>query len=439
MKDQGGRVPAPEGLLQQFATDPEAADREVFGRVACADRRGFLKGAGLATMSAMLGATIPFARNMPSGFIPVALAEEALAGIAGKEGLALLGDKPLNLETPAHLLDDAVTSTARHFVRNHGTVPENVDAAAWTLTIDGEVTHPLTLTIADLKQKFPVVSQQAVIECGGNGRAFFNPPTKGNQWTVGAVGCAKWTGVRLADILKAAGVKPSAVYTAHHGADRDLADPNKPALSRGIPIEKALEPHTLVAFAMNDGPIHPQHGHPLRLVVPGWVGSASQKWLNRIELRNVVHDGKGMTGKSYRLPARPLQPGEETTDALFTRIITAMPVKSLITAPPSGHVVSKAGKGIEVRGHAWAGENVVRDVALSIDFGATWIRAQLAEPANKYAWQRWHVQITFPTEGYYEIWARATDDKENVQPFAVSWNPGGFLGNVMHRIAVRVA
>ncbi|MBF0154019.1 MAG: sulfite oxidase [Magnetococcales bacterium] len=439
MKDQKDCPTAPQELFQLFANDPEAADREVFGRVANPDRRGFLKGAGLATLSAMVGGVIPFADTMPAGFIPVALAEEALAGMVGKEGLTMLGDKPLNLESPAHLLDDDVTPTARHFVRSHGTVPDNVDVAAWTLTVDGEVEKPLSLTIADLKQKFAVVSQQIVIECGGNGRAFFNPPAKGNQWTVGAVGCARWTGVRLADLLKAAGPKKSAIYTAHHGADRDLADPNKPALSRGIPIDKAMDPHTLVAFAMNDAPLHPFNGHPLRLVVPGWVGSTSQKWLNRIQLRDVIHDGKGMTGKSYRMPERPLRPGEEAADALFSKIITAMPVKSLITSPASGHKVDKAAKSVDVRGHAWAGENAVREVVLSIDFGATWSKTQLSDPVNKYAWQHWKARVAFPSEGYYEIWVRATDSEGHVQPFAMAWNPGGYMNNAMHRIAVRVA
>ncbi|MBF0322417.1 MAG: sulfite oxidase, partial [Magnetococcales bacterium] len=413
VNDHSGKISLPQNMLQQYAQDPVAADKDFFGRIAEADRRGFLKGAGLAAMSAMLGAAIPFSRDMPSGLIPIAMAEEALAGMPGKEGMTVLGDKPINIESPAHLLNDDITPTSRHFVRNHGSVPEQVDGAAWTLTIDGEVEKPLTLTIRDLQSQFPVVSELATIECGGNGRAFFNPPARGNQWTVGAVACAKWTGVRLADVIKAAGPKQSALYTAHHGADRDLADPDKPALSRGIPMEKAMEPHTLIAFAMNDGPIPSLNGHPLRLVVPGWVGSASQKWLNRIQLRDVVHDGKGMTGTSYRLPERPLQPGEEAPEALFSRIITAMPVKSLITSPQSGTKVDATSKKVAVRGHAWAGENTVREVVLSIDFGATWFKAHLSEAANKYAWQHWNADITFPSAGYFEIWARATDSMGN--------------------------
>lgn len=428
-----------ENIIAAFAEDPEKADQDFFGRVSNPDRRGFLKGAGLATMTAMLGVSaIPFARNMPSGFIPVAMAEEAMA-LEGKDGLVGLGDKPLNAETPAHLLDDDVTPTARHFIRNHGAIPENVNVDAWTLTVDGEVEKALSLTIADLRNKFEVVTHQLIIECGGNGRAFFNPQVSGNQWTVGAVGCARWTGVRLKDILAAAKIKKSAVYTAHYGADKDLADPQKLPLSRGIPVEKAMDPHTLVAFEMNGAPMHPQNGHPLRLVVPGWVGSASHKWLTRIQLRDVVHDGKGMTGQSYRMPNRQLEPGEKAEDAIFTEIITAMPVKSLITYPTTGFKLEQGKQSLEVRGHAWAGEQTVKAVEISVDFGAKWIQAKVAKPVNRYAWQRWRVEVSLPGPGYYEIWARAIDDKGVTQPFAVAWNPKGFKNNAMHRVAIRVA
>ncbi|MEI6414229.1 MAG: sulfite oxidase [Pseudomonadota bacterium] len=423
-------------LFELFAKDPVKADEEVFGRVAESDRRGFLKGAGLATMGAMLGATIPFSRYMPSGFIPVAMAEEAM-GIPGKDGLVTLTDKPINAESPAHLLDDEITPTSQHFIRNHGTVPMG-DAATWTLAIEGEVDNPLKLSIEDLKKNFKVVSAQLVIECGGNGRAFFNPPVKGGQWTVGAVGCAKWTGVRLADVLKAAKIRKTAIHTAHYSADAALDDPNKIPLSRGIPIDKAMNPNTLIAFAMNDGPIHPQNGHPLRLVVPGWVGSSSQKWLTKIVLRDVVHDGPGMTKKSYRMPNRPLEPGEDAPEAIFTRVIQAMPVKSLITSPKSRIEVA-AGKPIEIRGHAWAGDNLVKEVEISIDFGASWKKIHLAKPVNPYAWQHWKTEIAFPGPGYYEVWSRATDDKGNSQPLAVAWNPNGYMNNAMHRIAVKVA
>src|SRR5690606_8743408 len=164
------------------------------------------KGAGLATMGAMLGAAIPFSRNMPAGFLPVALAATP-AKIDGKEGLIVHNDRPVNAETPAHLLDDDVTPIARHFIRNNGLVPDNTSPDGWTVTIDGEVNSPLKLTIAELIQRFPVVSRKLVIECSGNGRAGFVPPASGNQWTYGAVGNAEWTGARLRDVLTAARLK----------------------------------------------------------------------------------------------------------------------------------------------------------------------------------------------------------------------------------------
>ena len=423
-------------LFSLYRDDAEAADRRLFGRVPYPDRRGFLRGAGLAAMSAAIGAAIPFHRRMPSGFIPLALAEEA-GLIAGKDGLTILNDRPVNAETPPHLLDDAITPTTRHFIRNNGVPPEVAGATGWRLTIDGLVDNPATFSIAELKAKFEVVELALTLECGGNGRAFFDPPAKGNQWSLGAVACSKWTGVRLADVLSAVGVKESAIYTAHVGADTHLSgDPDKLPISRGVPIAKAMDPANLIAFAQNGQAIHPMNGAPLRLVVPGWPGSCSQKWLRRITLRDVVHDGPKMTGKSYRMPNRPVAPGEKVDKKDFV-IIEAMPVKSLITNPQSG--MGSAARTIEVRGHAWAGDRAVNAVDLSIDFGATWISADLNQPANPAAWQNWRQALTFPQAGYYEIWARATDDHGVMQPHTIAWNPKGYLNNAMHRVSVTVA
>ncbi len=426
----------PKQLFEMYHENPEEADRLIFGRVSYPDRRGFFRKAGLAAMGAMVGSAIPFHRNMPSGFIPMALAETGGA-ITGKDGLTVLNDRPVNAETPPHLLDDAITPTARHFIRNNGVPPENVSPAGWELTIDGLVDKPLKLSIADLQSQFEVVELALTIECGGNGRAFFDPPASGNQWTLGAVACSKWTGVRLADVLKAAGVKNNVVYTANYGADGHLSgDPNKLPISRGVPIDKAMDPNNLIAFAQNGQPIHPMNGAPLRLVVPGWPGSCSHKWLTRIQLRDVVHDGPKMTGTSYRVPNRPVEPGEKVDKKDF-EIIHAMPVKSLITSPQSAQ--STSDRSLEIRGHAWAGDRSVKEMHVSIDFGATWIKADLDAPANPYAWQNWRANLNFPQAGYYEVWARATDSAGVSQPHAIAWNPKGYLNNSMHRISVRVA
>ncbi len=357
--------------------------------------------------------------------------------IRGKDGLTVLNDRPMCAETPPHLFDDAITPTHRHFVRNNGLPPpENPDASGWRLTVDGLVDSPMSLGIEDLTRRFEVVTRALTLECAGNGRAYFAPKTKGEQWTYGAVACSEWTGVRLSDVLEASGVQNGAVYTAHYGADsHPSGEAERLPISRGVPIQKALDEHNLIAFAQNGNAIHPMNAGPLRLMIPGWPGSCSQKWLTRIEIRDQVHDGAKMTGTSYRMPDRGIEPGE-TVDEKDFRIIESMPVKSLITHPATGHRTDDG--SVEVRGHAWTGEGSVDTVELSIDFGATWERAMLEDPVNTFAWQNWRASMGFPGAGYYEVWSRATDSRGFSQPHAIAWNPGGYLNNAMHRIAVYV-
>ena len=431
--DKSSPSNAPD-LYEFFAADPLAADYTFFGRKSYADRRGFLQGAGLAAMAAMVGAAIPFHPNMPAGFIPAAFADAHV--LVGKDGLTLLNDRPVNAETPPHLLDDSITPTPRHFIRNNGIPPSEVAPNTWTLTVDGLVHRPMTLSIADLRSMFEVVTMALAIECGGNGRAFFEPPARGNQWTYGAVACSEWSGVRLKDVLEAAGVQPNVVYTAHVGGDAHLSgQPDKLPISRGVPIAKAMTDNVLIAFGQNGGPIHPMNGAPLRLVVPGWPGSCSQKWLRRIYLRDVVHDGPKMTGTSYRVPRYKIEPGEKVDKKDFV-IIERMPVKSLITHPANG---VEAGRAVEVRGHAWSGDRTVTAVDVSYDFGATWMPATLDAPANDGAWQNFRANVALPAAGYYEVWARATDSAGVMQPHAIDWNAKGYLNNTMHRVALRVS
>jgi DMSO/TMAO reductase YedYZ molybdopterin-dependent catalytic subunit len=425
------------GICELYQDDPERADALVFGRVAEGNRRGFLKGAGLAAMGAVVGGTIPFHREMPGGLIPAALAETtADFKIDGKDGLSVLNDRPINAETPAHLLDDEVTPTNRHFVRNNGIPPENMDPKGWKIQFDGELNQSATFTIDDLKKNFETVTLQLTVECGGNGRAAFNPPAKGNQWTVGAVASSEWTGVRMRDVLNKLGLKDSAVYTGHYSADSHLSgNPDKLPISRGATIEKMMDPNTIIAFGMNGEALHPMNGAPVRIVAAGWPGSVSQKWLTRVWVRDQVHDGPKMTGTSYRVPKYPVAPGTKVPKEDF-EIIEAMPVKSLITFPESG---AKVGRKATVRGHAWSGDADITSVDVSIDFGTTWIKTDLKKPANKFAWQHWSADLEFPMDGYYEVWARATDDKGRMQPFAINWNPKGYLNNSMHRISLTVA
>jgi DMSO/TMAO reductase YedYZ molybdopterin-dependent catalytic subunit len=432
------------GIHEIYAEDPLAADELLWNR-RCdpISRRGFLKGSGLATMSAAVGAAIPFAHLMPGGLIPAALAQSSeLFQIPGKEGLIVLNDRPINAETPAHLLDDKVTPAKYLFVRNNGTPPpaSRIDPETWTVEFGGEsVERPMRFTIPELKERFRHYTYQLQLECGGNGRSEFVPPAAGNQWSIGAVGCPAWTGVRLKDVLDVVGIKDDAVYVAYYGADVHLSgDPTKVPISRGVPVHKALEDETLIAWAMNGEDIPHQNGHPLRLVCAGWPGSVAGKWLSRIVVRNQVHDGPKMTGTSYRVPCKTVAPGSEVPDDEMC-IIESMPVKSLITRPRSG-LEHEAGKALAVRGHAWAGDLEVSEMAVSIDFGATWQEATLDAPANRFAWQHWRAEVTFPTAGYYEIWARATDSAGRSQPMVLpGWNPKGYLNNACHRIAVQVA
>ena len=355
-----------------------------------------------------------------------------------KSELTILNDRPINAETPPHLLDDLITPTKRHFVRNNGTIPNlsKEEIKNWSLSIEGNVQKTKNYSINDLKNKFEGVTKALQLECGGNGRAFFKPPASGNQWSYGAISCSEWTGVKLADVIKASGIKRSTIYTGHFGTDIHLSgDETISPLSRGVPINKALDENNIIAFAMNGKNIPIIHGAPLRLICPGWPGSTSQKWLNKIELLDHVHDGTKMTGKSYKVPKLPVKPGSKVA-INDLKIIESMPIKSLITFPKTGLQLNSL--SLNVRGHAWAGDKRVKDVKISIDYGATWIEANLSNPVNTYAWQNWGLKINFPSKGYFEIWSKASDEQNISQPLDISWNPKGYLNNTVHRIYVNI-
>jgi sulfite oxidase len=444
-----------------YQDDSERAEAVIFGRRTEASRRGFLHGAGLAGMSAAVGGPIVFGASMPAGLIPAALAQEVkkettaatpaappaeakapqFLQFPGKDGkLVLLGDKPLVAETPEALLDDETTPTSKFFIRNNGLTPDPAsEPNKWKILIDGEVSNKLELTLAELKSKFKPVTRRMVLECGGNGRSFFTPQARGNQWTNGGAGCAEWTGVTVAEVLKAAGVKPSAVFSGHYGADPHLSgDTTKPALSRGVPIKKLMDENNLIVWAMNGKPLEPIHGFPVRLIIPGWPGSVSAKWLTRIWVRDKEHDGQGMGGTSYRVAIKPIVPGGKAEPANF-KDLESMPVRSLITSPGNGTKLAAGTKEVKLRGAAWAGDNSVKAVDVSIDYGASWQKADVAQPKNRYDWQRWTATVKLPSDGYYEVWTRGTDSRGRMQPHvAGNWNPQGYGANPMHRIAVLI-
>lgn len=241
----------------------------------------------------------------------------------------------------------------------------------------------------------------------------------------------------MRDVLEHCGIKDDAVYTAYYARDIHLSgDPKKDVISRGVPIAKALEDESLIAFAMNGKDIPWLNGYPLRLVTGGWPASTSGKWVSKLHIRNQVHDGAKMTGQSYRMPEKPVAPGTSVPDEDM-KIIEAMPVKSLLTFPKSG-LSHPVGEKLAVRGHAWAGDIEVGEMFVSIDFGATWQKAALKKPVNRLAWQRWNAEVKFPQIGYYEVWARAVDSEGRSQPMvSPGWNPKGYLNNACHRIAVQ--
>jgi len=404
------------------------------------DRRDFSKNLTLAGMASLLGFPIVYSKNLPIGYIPLGLQDPDPFSLFDKDReMTVLNDRPWNMEAKAHLLNDAITPNKFMFIRNNGVIPKNIDVANWSLTIDGEsVKKKKVFTLAQLQSNFKPYTYQLTLECGGNGRSEFNPPAKGNQWTIGAVSCANWTGVRLKDVLEDVGINSDAVYIGYHAADTHLSgDPKKEPISRGVPISKALQEETLLAFQMNGKDIPLAHGYPLRLVCGGWPASTSGKWVQRISVRNQVHDGAKMGGTSYRVPCETVTPGSEVKEENMC-IIESMPIKSLITNPKSGALLKK-GSSLHINGHAWAGELEVSQVHYSIDFGSTWQVCRLEKPVNRLAWQHFKAEINFPKKGYYEVWARATDEKGKSQPMVLpGWNPKGYLNNACHRIAVKV-
>ena len=423
-----------------YSKDPIEADRLLWGRRTSAlTRRGFLNNSALMAVTAALGTAIPYGRFLPAGLIPAAFAaDNAPDRIEGKEGLIILNDRPVNAETPAHLLDDDITPNRYMFIRNNGLLPENTDPQSWQLEVGGEsCLRPTTFTIADLKARFEEVTLQMQLECGGNGRNEFVPAASGNQWTTGAVGCPSFTGVRLRDVLNYCSVAQDAVYVGYYGADSHTSgNPGLDPISRGVPIAKAMERESLIAWAMNGEDIPLQNGYPLRMVCAGWPGSVSGKWLNRLVVRDRVHDGEKMAAPSYSVPSVSVAPGSRVANEDM-RIIESMIVKSLTTFPQSG-VSHDYRQRLTVRGHAWAGDNQVSAVFISIDFGATWLPTALRPVSNRLAWQHWQSWVQFPEPGYYEIWSRAMDEQGRSQPMVVpGWNPRGYLNNACHRIAVQ--
>jgi DMSO/TMAO reductase YedYZ molybdopterin-dependent catalytic subunit len=319
---------------------------------------------------------------------------------------------PLSLMEPEH---GRLVPTDRFFVRSNGPVPV-LDRAAWRLSISGTVAQPLSLALDDLK-RFPAVRLEAFLECAGNGRTRFDPLPPGTPWKNDAIGNAVWEGVSLAAILAMAGVQPGTVDIVTQGGDF-------PEMRRGLPLAVANDPDVLLIWAMNGEPLPVAHGGPVRLLVPGWAGIASTKWL--VALEAIDHPFAGFWNTDNYVF------WDERGDPL--RPVAEMPPKSVIATPDNGATLT-AGETV-IAGWAWSGFAPVHSVEVSTNDGRDWRRAELL-PGERWSWRRWQ----FPWQavpGVHRLLARATDARRFSQPAVAPWNAKGYQMNAIQAIAVCV-
>jgi DMSO/TMAO reductase YedYZ molybdopterin-dependent catalytic subunit len=381
-------------------------------------RRGFLGSAALATLPWLTGPFCNFALDTAK--------DEKLPSLIPREL------NPDNLESPFAALKDFVTPNELFYVRNHHTVPK-VDGKTFRLKVGGAVQKPLELSLAQL-QELPSKTVTLTLECAGNGRAFLNPKVKGVPWQLGAVSTAAWTGVPLAAVLDKAGVKKSAVDVLLEGTD--TGEPNndaKPAgvlhFVRGLPLEKATKPEVLLAYKMNGAALPANHGFPLRVIVGGWYGMASIKWLSRI----IVTE-------------RPFAGFEQTIDyAIWERRdgipslvpLTEMDVKASIAQPVSAAVLA-ANEVCRVHGAAWTGESEVTKVDVSTNGGKSWNETKLLGKAVPFAWRLWEYAWKPARAGKHTLMARAADKRGRVQPMERDPDRRNYAINFVLPVEVRV-
>lgn len=366
-----------------------------------------LSGAALASRAA---AQVPASGQ---GQQPAAGAESAPTQALQRR---VYGTMPLLAGAPVNELEGIITPNRVHFVRNHFNVPQ-IDAATWTLTVTGAVRASRTFTLAELKA-LPNRSLVCYIECSGNSRGFFRPQASGTQWGNDAISVAEWTGVPLRDLLELVGLSERAVDIVAEGADAGR-------VYRAIPREKALDPDTLVAYLQNGETLTRENGYPVRLVVPGWGGISSVKWLTRIEAHETpflgYYNNRTYVYETPGLPKRPVQ---------------ALGVKSIITHPADGGTVP-AGRPLVVQGYAWSGWAQITRVEVSVS-GGPWQEAQLLDPVLRWAWVRWRLELPAPAPGTLALRSRATDAGGNVQPETVAWNRYGYGNNAIQTVTVQV-
>ena len=336
---------------------------------------------------------------------------------------------PYNAEFPIHQWWSWITPTPLFYVRSHFPVP-TLDASAWHLAIEGEVERSLTLRLSDL-QRLPRQRYVALVECAGNRRTEYEPCPPGVPWRDGAVSNVEWEGVRLADVLALAGPRAASREVVLEGADQGtVAGVDHPIpFARSLPMERALHPDTILADQMNGSPLTPEHGAPLRALVPGAYGMDSVKWLVRLRLLDHPFEGHFQTN-DYRLFPPP-------GGASPPKPIGPVRVNSLITWPHGGADL-RVGEAVRLVGYAWSGSGTIRGVEISTDGGSTWTPTQLTGPEAPYAWRLWQLTWEPKAPGSYVLAARATDETGASQPDRVEWNAKGYANNTIQQIEVRV-
>ncbi len=340
------------------------------------------------------------------------------------EGLVVIRQEPFNAETPLGAMGITPTPTELFYIRSNYPVPA-LDADTWRLEIGGAVASPFTLTLADLRA-LPDHTFTTTMECAGNDRTGFTPLPTGEPWGAGAVSTGVWRGASLAPLLERAGLHDEVVEILFAGADTPTG--TAAPFERSLPRAQALDPDVLLAYELNEDPLTPAHGAPVRLLVPGWYGVASVKWLAQIAALTEPFTG-------YYQAARYVMdlPGAATHPPLQT-----MAVKSLITRPQTGAVLSLHPQ--RLHGVAWSGDGWITAVDISTDGGATWQPARV-DPLplfSPYAWQHWSYEWTPPAPGAYTLCARATDTAGHTQPALAPWNRLGYVNNAIQTMRVEV-
>lgn len=321
-----------------------------------------------------------------------------------------------NLGSSLDQIEGLLTPIPLFFVRSNYSVPA-IDPELWRLEIGGLVERPLSLSLADLKA-LPQQRLVAFLECSGNSRTRFDPPTEGTPWCEDAIGTAEWTGVSVARVLAKAGVRPEAVEVVSQGGD-------SPLMRRGLPLQDALDPDALLVWGMNGEDLPVAHGGPVRLLIPGWGGIASTKWLVGLDLIDHRFEGFWNTENYVLLDERGVETGR----------VERMPVKSVIATPGAGTVLNAG--DIVVAGYAWSGQAGIASVEVSTDAGETYAAAEIVEQAGPRSWVRFaHHWDACP--GLHQLRSRATDAAGNVQPVTVPWNAKGYQMNAIHEVLVEV-